>query len=62
MLKARTIYDNTKYAGDEDVVMDGHECPKCGECRIDYLVIDGDEHIRCATCGTVYALETAEEG
>ena len=60
MLKAKTIYDNRKYTGNEEVVMDGHECPVCGECRIDQLPIDGDEHIRCATCGSIYVLEVVE--
>lgn len=62
ILKARVIYDNRKYTGNEDVVMDGHECPRCGESRVDYLPIDGDEHITCSACGTVYALEVVEEG
>lgn len=39
-------------------------CPTCGERRMDYLVWqteysiedEGDEVVRCATCGAVYAL------
>lgn len=48
-------------AADEMVRAD-EACPACGERRMDYLVWqteysiedEGDEVVRCATCGAVY--------
>jgi predicted RNA-binding Zn-ribbon protein involved in translation (DUF1610 family) len=31
-----------------------HACPGCGEDRLDWLVWQDDEQVRCSTCGTVY--------
>ena len=50
------------WAETDDVVEDGNECPECGEARMDWLICGADDTVKCATCGTVYALEAVEEG
>ena len=48
---------------DEDLVRPGHGCPSCGERRVDCLIIQDDESVRCGTCGRRYeTTERAEEG
>ena len=42
----------------DDVVDDGSECPNCGEARMDYLVCQDDDSIKCASCGQIYRIET----
>jgi rubredoxin len=39
---------------DDDRVLPGGECPRCGEDRIDFLVWIDDERVRCASCDHVY--------
>ena len=41
-----------------DVVIDGDECPKCKENRVDYLVILDDEatQVECKSCGNKYEI------
>ena len=34
------------------------QCPNCHENRMDYLVWQDDETIKCASCGCEYELET----
>lgn len=45
---------------DEDLVIDIWACPRCGEQRIDYLILDkegeGNEEVDCATCNCHYTL------
>jgi len=48
--------------GDDDVVEDGNECPECGEARVDWLICQDDDTVKCATCGMVYALKVVEDG
>ncbi len=38
----------------EELVDESSACPECGERRIDWLVWQDDEQVRCETCGTVY--------
>ena len=45
---------NLTNGDDEPRVHPGQECPQCRENRMDYLVWIDDEHVGCATCGTVY--------
>ena len=54
--------DGNNWAETDDVVEDGNECPECGEARVDWLICGDDDTVKCATCGTVYALEAVEEG
>ncbi len=38
-----------------DSVDDGHECPGCGEFRMDWLEWAADDsHVECASCGRQY--------
>jgi len=46
-----------KISPQDDVVSDGAECPKCGEPRIDWLVWQDGETLRCETCGAEYMLD-----
>ena len=46
----------------DDVVEDGNECPECGEARMDWLICQDDDSIKCTTCGHVYRLDEVEEG
>lgn len=47
----------------DELVRPDEACPTCGERRMDWLVWqteysiedEGDEVVRCATCGAVYA-------
>ena len=54
--------DYPYYQGDEDVVDDGMECPHCGEARNEWLICQDDDTVKCATCGTVYALKVVADG
>jgi len=45
------------YTPTDEVVSDGAECPNCGEPRIDWLVWQNDETVRCTTCGAEYTLD-----
>ena len=48
---------------DEDLVRPGHGCPSCGERRVDCLIIQDDESVRCGTCDRQYELpEHPREG
>ena len=40
----------------EDTVPEGHDCPECGENRIDYLGFEdaNDDVVACHTCGCLY--------
>jgi uncharacterized protein (DUF983 family) len=49
-------------AGSEYLVGKGCGCPKCGEERMDYLEINDDDEVLCATCGNKYSLTEKEEG
>ena len=45
-------------------VLEGFGCPRCGERREDWLIVQDDESVRCGTCGLVYRLpgDKKEEG
>jgi len=46
-----------------ETVLEGDECPDCGEDRIDYLVWQSDGvTVRCSTCGEEYQLEDEDYG
>jgi hypothetical protein len=48
-------YSDLPFAPEEDEVAGQLECPRCGECRVDWLVWQEDwEHIRCRRCQQVY--------
>ena len=38
----------------EELVDQEYACPRCGERRVDWLVWQDDEHIRCETCSNIY--------
>lgn len=38
----------------EECVTENSKCPCCGERRMDWLVWQDDDTVKCATCGTVY--------
>ena len=39
----------------DDEVIEGSQCPACGERRVDYLVWQKDQkHVKCTTCGKRY--------
>jgi len=40
---------------EEALVAEHNACPQCGEKRIDWLVWQDDERVKCSTCGEVYA-------
>jgi len=43
----------------DDEVVEGSQCPACGERRVDYLVWQKDgKHVKCTTCGKRYAPPT----
>lgn len=49
------VSQNTVEADDDyERVMDGDECPCCGEDAMDRLPWSDDDWVHCATCGTVY--------
>lgn len=37
-----------------ECVTENSKCPCCGERRMDELVWEDDDTVKCATCGTVY--------
>ena len=37
-------------------VLEGFGCPRCGERREDWLLVQEDESVKCGTCGLVYRL------
>ncbi len=37
-----------------ELVTENSKCPCCGERRMDWLVCQDDDTVKCATCGTVY--------
>ena len=39
---------------EEALVAEHNACPQCGEKRMDWLVWQDDERVKCATCGQVY--------
>ena len=43
--------------GGVDLVPVNDNCPRCGERRIDMLIIDDDRIVACQCCGYVYELE-----
>ena len=49
------FYDTTQYECIEE-----HKCPKCGEQRMDWLLLDDDDRITCQTCGEQYKLEVTK--
>ena len=40
---------------EEALVPEHSACPRCGERRMDWLVWQDDERVKCSTCGEVYA-------
>jgi len=38
----------------DDEVAEADACPGCGERGVDQLVWQGDDEVRCATCGKTY--------
>jgi uncharacterized Zn-finger protein len=47
--------------GDEDLVEPAQACPRCHERRVDWLSINEDGSVVCATCGTRYSIAGEEE-
>ena len=45
----------------EERVLTGFACPACGEDRIDALVVQEDESVRCLTCEQNYRLREGGE-
>ena len=46
---------------DLDQVRRRDACPRCGERRQDWLIVQEDESVRCGTCGLVYRLPGDKE-
>jgi hypothetical protein len=48
-------YSDLPFAPEEDEVAGQLGCPRCGECRVDWLVWQEDwKHIRCMRCQHLY--------
>jgi len=46
---------------EDDKVPSGCGCPKCGEDRVDWLLLDEDgETVECQVCGMKYRVEVGE--
>ena len=46
----------------EDMVDSGEECPKCGEGRVDWLLVkEVNGCIHCQTCGNTYWVDEEDE-
>lgn len=46
---------------DDELVAPGFACPRCGERRQDWLMIQDDDSVRRGTCGLEYRLPGDEE-
>lgn len=57
--EARMHYNNDLHGRpepreDEELVPQSCACPRCGEQRMDMLMLDDDDIVTCASCGEVY--------
>ncbi len=46
---------------EDELVAEEWSCPRCGERRMDWLEVQEDDSIECATCGQRYELPEGGE-